>query len=137
MEGKGKIMVEHPNAVLMRKIDDLLAAGDFPGFLALHTEDAVMHVPGKGPISGDFRGRDGIAGAFQKEMFFLDGAPEFERREVVGTDEHAVEILTQRLRRGGQVYEGRQTVVAHVRDGMLSEVWFQPDDQEAFDAFFE
>lgn len=130
-------MVEHPNAALMRRVDDLLSAGDMPAFLALHTEDAVMHVPGKGPVSGDFRGREEIAGVFQKEMSFLDGPPEFELHEVVGTEEHGVEILTQRLRRGGQVYEGRQTVVAHVRDGMFCEVWFQPEDEEALDAFFE
>jgi len=27
--------MQHPNALLMRKVDDALLAGDFPGFLAL------------------------------------------------------------------------------------------------------
>jgi len=27
--------MEHPNATLMRKVDEALLAGDFPGFLAL------------------------------------------------------------------------------------------------------
>jgi hypothetical protein len=44
--------------------------------------------------------------------------------------------VTQRLQRAGRTLEGRQTIVAHVRDGMLSEVWFQPEDQAAFDEFF-
>src|SRR5438874_6714183 len=57
---EGEIGMEHPNAALMRKVDKLLTSGDFAGFLALHTEDAVMHVPGNGPLSGDDRGRDGV-----------------------------------------------------------------------------
>jgi ketosteroid isomerase-like protein len=62
----------HPHAELMRKASELLNAGDFPGFLALHTEDVVMHVPGNGPLSGDHRGQDRIAAVFQKEMELLD-----------------------------------------------------------------
>jgi hypothetical protein len=50
-------------------------------------------------------------------------------------DDHAVSLVIQRLRRGGTL-EGRQTVIAHVREGKFSEVWFQPDDQAAFDEFF-
>jgi ketosteroid isomerase-like protein len=95
--------VEHPNAQLMRKAGELLNAGDFQGFLDLHTEDVVMHVPGAGPLAGDH---------------------------------HAVSLVIQKLRRGGRTLEGRQTVIAHVREGKFSEVWFQPEDQAAFDEFF-
>jgi ketosteroid isomerase-like protein len=128
--------VEHPNAQLMRKAGELLNAGDFPGFLDLHTDDVVMHVPGSGPLAGDHRGRDGIAAVFQKEMSLLDAPPQFERHDDLGSDDHAVSLVIQRLRRGGRTLEGRQTVIAHVREGKFSEVWFQPDDQAAFDELF-
>lgn len=128
--------MEHPNAQLMRKAGELLNAGDFPGFLELHTEDVVMHVPGSGPLSGDHRGREGIAAVFQKEMSLLDAPPEFERHDDLGSDQHAVSLVVQRLRRGGRTLEGRQTVVAHVREGRFSEVWSQAEDQAAFDEFF-
>jgi ketosteroid isomerase-like protein len=55
--------MEHPNAALMHKADELLDAGDFPAFLALHSEDVVMHVPGNGPLSGDHHGTDARQGA--------------------------------------------------------------------------
>ena len=55
---------------------------------------------------------------------------------ILGSDDHAVSLVIQRLRRGGRTLEGRQTVIAHVREGKFSEVWFQPDDQAAFDEFF-
>jgi ketosteroid isomerase-like protein len=127
--------MEHPNAQLMRKSGELLIAGDFQGFLELHTEDVVMHVPGTGPVAGDHHGRDGIAAAFQKEAALLDGPPEFEDHDDLGSDHHAVGLVIQRLRRGGRTLEGRQTIIAHVRDGKFSEIWFQPEDQTAYDAF--
>ena len=128
--------MEHPNAALMRTAGELLSTGDFPGFLALHTEDVVMHVPGAGPLAGDHRGRDGIAAVFQKEMALLDEPPGFDAHDHLGSDDHAAVLVTQRLVRGGRVLEARQMVIAHVRDGMLSEVWFQPGDPAEFDTFF-
>jgi ketosteroid isomerase-like protein len=127
--------MEHPNATLMRKVDEALLAGDFPGFLALHTEDAVMHVPGSGPLSGDHYGRDSIAAVFQQEMSMLDGPPEIVPLDDLGSDDHAAAVLIQRMQRAGRSYEGLQVIIARVRDGQLSEIWFRPQDQAEFDEF--
>jgi ketosteroid isomerase-like protein len=121
---------------LMRRAGELLNTGDFEGFLGLHAVDVVMHVPGDGPLSGDHNGREGVAAVFQKEMSMLDEPPEFGIHDDLGSDEHAVSLVVQTLRRGGRTLRARQTIVAHVRDGMFSEVWIQPEDQAAFDAFF-
>jgi uncharacterized protein len=128
--------MEHNNAALMRKVDDALVAGDFPGFLALHTEDVVMHVPGSGPLSGDHYGRDGIAAVFQQEMSMLDAPPEMVPLDDLGSDDHAASLVLQRMKRAGRSYEGLQVIIARVRDGQLSEIWFRPQDQAAFDSFF-
>jgi ketosteroid isomerase-like protein len=127
--------MEHPNATLMHKVDEALVNGDFPGFLALHTEDAVMHIPGSGPLSGDHYGRDGIAAVFQLEASMLDAPPEMVPLDDLGSDDHAGAVMIQRMQRGGRTYEGLQVVVARVRDGQLSEVWFRPQDQAALDEF--
>ena len=128
--------MEHPNATLMRKVDDALLTGDFPRFLALHAEDAVMHIPGSGPLAGDHNGREGIAAVFQREASMLDAPPEMVPLDDLGSDDHACALLIQRMQRGGRSYEGLQLVIARVRDGQLSEIWFRPQDQAAFDAFF-
>jgi ketosteroid isomerase-like protein len=125
----------HPHAELMRKASELLNAGDFPGFLALHTEDVVMHVPGNGPLSGDHRGQDRIAAVFQKEMELLD-AP---RSSSLTTTSEATTTSSHSSHRSfseGAALEVRQTIVAHVREGRFSEVWIQPEDLQAFDEFF-
>lgn len=126
----------HPNAALMRKVDEALLAGDFAGFLTLHTEDVVMHIPGSSPLAGDHHGRDGLAAVFQKEVSMLDAPPEFDPLDNLGGDEHGGAVVIQRMQRGGRSYEGLQVVIARVRDGQLAEVWFRPQDQEAFDQFF-
>jgi uncharacterized protein len=131
-----RIYMEHPNSVLMRKVDEALLAGDFAGFLALHTEDVVMHVSGSSPLSGDHVGHDGITAAFQRELSMLDAPPEFVPLDDLGSDNHAAAVMIQRMRRGGRSYEGLQVVIARVRHGQLSEVWFRPEDQASFDAFF-
>jgi ketosteroid isomerase-like protein len=101
----------------------------------MHTEDVLMHVPGRGPLAGDHHGREGIAAVFQRELSMLDEPPRLEQVDQLGSDNHAVSIVIQRIRRGGRDYAGRQTVVARVEGGRLAEVWFLPD-QAAFDAFF-
>jgi ketosteroid isomerase-like protein len=128
--------MEHPNATLMHKADEALLAGDFPSFLALHTEDVIMHIPGSGPLSGDHKGRDGIAAVFQQEMAMLDAPPETVPLDDLGSDDHAAGVFIQRMQRAGRTYEGLQVVIARVRDGQLSEIWFRPQDQAAFDEFF-
>jgi ketosteroid isomerase-like protein len=128
--------MEHPNAALMHRVDEALLDGDFPAFLSLHTEDVVMHVPGASPVAGDHYGREGVAAVFQRELSMLDGPPEMVPLDDLGSDDHAGAVLIQRMQRDGRSYEGLQVVVARVRDGQLAEVWFRPEDQRAFDAFF-
>jgi uncharacterized protein len=125
----------HPNAELMRKATELLSTGDVPGFLALHTEDVVMHIAGMGPLAGDYRGRDGIA-ASMEEMQLLDGPPTVQPHDDLASDQDAVSLVIQTLRRGGRTLEVRTTVIAHIKDGLFSEVWLQPEDQAAYDEFF-
>ena len=126
----------HPNAELMRKASELLNAGDIPGFLALHTEDVVMHIAGTGPLAGDYRGREGIGASMQMEMELLDGPPTVQPHDDLASDDHAVSLVIQTLRRGGRTLAMRTTVIAHVKDGLFSEVWLQPEDQAAYDEFF-
>jgi uncharacterized protein len=128
--------MDHPNAALMRQVDEALLSGDFPAFLALHSEDVVMHVPGNGPLAGDHYGREGVAAIFQRELSMLDAPPEMVPLDDLGSDDHAGAVIIQRMQRNGRSYEGLQLILARVSDGLLAEVWFRPEDQRAFDEFF-
>ena len=82
-------------------IKDAYAAfgrGDIPGLLALLTEDVVWDSPGEGlPLSGTYRGRDGVANFFQKltqEAEVLD----FQPREFVADGDRVLVVGWERMK---------------------------------------
>src|SRR5256885_1971611 len=45
----------HPNEEIARSAGEALSKGDMESFLALHTDDTVLHFPGRGQMAGDYR----------------------------------------------------------------------------------
>ena len=112
----------HPNAELIRTASEALSRGDMESFIAMLSDDIVIHVGGRNPLSGDHRGKDGVAQLLQRQMELVDSPPEIQLHDVLGSDTHAVALNSFRASRGGRTVETTQTIVAHVRDGKLSEV---------------
>jgi ketosteroid isomerase-like protein len=123
----------HPNEEVARSATEALAKGDIEGFLSHHTDDTVTHFPGRGPLAGDHRGKDGLAQLFQRQMQLLDGPPQVETHDILANDEHTVVLNNVKGTRGGQTLEQQQVVVMHIRDGKIAEVWLQFSDQQAMD----
>ena len=123
----------HPNEELARTATEALSKGDMETFLGLHTDDTVLHFPGRGPLAGDHRGKDGLAQLFGQQMQMLDAPPEIETHDVLANDDHAVVLNNTRATRGGKTLEQQQVVVLHVRDGKIAEVWLQFSEQQAMD----
>ena len=123
----------HPNEEIARNANEALSKGDMETFLGLHTDDTVVHFPGRGPLAGEHRGKDGVAQMFQKQMQMLDSPPEIETHDILANDDHAVVLNKTRASRGGKVLEQDQVVVIHMRDGKIAEVWVQFSDQQAMD----
>jgi len=123
----------HPNADLARKATDALSKGDMETFLSFHTDDTILHFPGRGPLAGDHKGKDGLVQLFQKQMEMLDGPPEIMVHGILADDEHFVVLNNVRGTRKGQTLEQQQVVVGHPRDGKIAEVWLQFSEQQAMD----
>jgi ketosteroid isomerase-like protein len=123
----------HPNEEVARSATEALSKGDMETFLNLHTDDTVVHFPGRGPMAGDYRGKDGVAQMFQKQMQMLDAPPEIENHDTLASDDHAVILNTVRGTRGGQTLEQQQVVVLHIRDGKVAEAWLQFSKQQDMD----
>ena len=70
----------HPNEEIARSAQEALSDGDMEGFLSHHADDVVVHFPGRGPMAGDHRGKDGVAKMFQQQMHVLDSPPQVENR---------------------------------------------------------
>jgi len=123
----------HPNAEVARSATEALSKRDMEGFLSHHTDDVVVHFPGRGPMAGDYRAKDSVAQMFQKQMQILDSPPEIENHDILANDDHAVILNKVRVSRGGKSLEQQQVVVMHVKDGKIAEVWLQFSDQQAMD----
>jgi ketosteroid isomerase-like protein len=123
----------HPNEEIARSASEALSKRDMEGFLSFHADNTVVHFPGRGPLAGDHRGKDGVAKMLQQQMQILDSPPEIENHDVLANDEHAVVLNKVRASSGGQILEQDQVVVMHIKDGKIAEVWLQFSEQQAMD----
>ncbi len=123
----------HPNEEILRSATESLSKGDFEGFLSNQADDVVLHFPGRGPVTGDYRGKDGLAQLRQRQMQILDSPPEIENHDILADDEHAVALNKVRWSRGGKTLEQNQVVVVHVKGGKIAEIWLHFSDQQGMD----
>ena len=125
----------HPNEEVARSATEALSRGDMEGFLSLHADDTVVHFPGRGPMAGDHRGKDGVAKMFQQLMQMLYSPFEIENHDILASDDHAVVLNKIRATRGGKILEQDQVVVLHIEGGKIAEAWPQFSDQQTMDEF--
>jgi uncharacterized protein len=123
----------HPNEEVARSASEALSKGDMEGFLNLHTDDTVVHFPGRGPMAGDHRGKDGVAQMFQQQMQILDSPPQIENHDILANDDHVVVLNKTWGTRNGKTLELNQVVVMHIKGGKIAEVWLHFSDQQALD----
>lgn len=123
----------HANERVLRAGLDAIYAGDAAAFARVAAEDMVVHVPGRSRLAGDLHGR-GRFGARVREL--TGGTLTIDVHDVLGSDDHAVGIYTVRVQCPDRSLEWRHVNVYHIRDGMIVEVWQNPFEQDAFDAFF-
>jgi ketosteroid isomerase-like protein len=126
----------HPNEEIVRSGFDAFAKGDVDTLRQLFDQDAVWHVPGRSPLSGDHRGLDAILGFLARTMELTGGTFRAEVHDVVANDEHAVALYVTRGEREGRTLESRDVLVSHVRNGKLAEAWLLSANLYAVDEFF-
>lgn len=88
-------MSEHPNVATMRRAYADFAAGNLPAVLDLFAPDALFHVGGEGPTSGDHKGHAAIAEALKTGAVNTGGTQRFDIRGIYVDDRHAV-VVTRR-----------------------------------------
>jgi len=130
-------MADHPNAELVRQGLGAFAKGDMAAVGGLFADDIVFHVPGKNPISGEYKGKDEVFGFLAKLVELTGGSFRLEVHDVVGNDEHVVALVrSSGSRPDGRTLEMPIAQVFHVRDGKAVEFWGMAEDQAKADAFW-
>ena len=129
-------MSEHLNAAIVREGFDRFVQGDVAGLVGLFADDAVWHVPGTNPMSGDYRGRDEIVAFLRRTAELTGGTYRVELLWVVADDEHTVAVYRARGERDGRALDIEQALLIDLRDGLWTDIRAQPLDQAGFDAFW-
>jgi ketosteroid isomerase-like protein len=115
----------HPNAELVRREAAAWDGGDADGVAAFYTPHAICDVQGAGPLTGEYRGHDGVRDSYRKCVELLETLDELRSAEhdVIANDEHVVRLLEVTARKGEVKGEWRIIAVYHVLDGKIDRKW--------------
>ncbi len=118
------------NVDVVRSYIDAVGRFDLETAGELVSEDVVMHIPGRSPMSGEIRGRDGLIGMFERTREMAGGQmPVPDVHDITASDDHVVALLTRTL----LGVEARAAIVYHVMDGKITEIWPHEQDQYSLD----
>ena len=124
------------DADLIRRSYGAFAEGDIPTVLEILDEDIAWHVPGRSPLSGDYRGHDAVMGFFTRAMELSGGTLRVELEEILDGGERIAALTTVSAERNGRAWSSPEVHVWRVRDGRAVEFCEFQGDQTTEDEFW-
>ena len=105
------IATAEANAALIINGYDAFGRGDIRGALAVFAENILWHVPGRGPLSRDYRGHAEVLGFFERFMELSGGTFQIQIDEVFAKRDRVVVLCTETAQRGGRSWSSPQVHV--------------------------
>jgi len=136
MTNTGEDTAAQANAALIRGGYEAFARGDVQGALRVFAEDILWHVPGRGPLSRDYRGHAEVLGFFQRFMELSDGTFRIGLDGVFADRDRVVVLCTESARGGDRDWSSPQVHVWTVKDGRATVFWQYQGDQQTEDEFW-
>ena len=96
------------NVALIKSAYDAFSRGDIPTAIAAFAEDIFWHVPGRGPLSSDYRGRAEVLGFFGHFMELSGGTFRLQVDDVLAKGDRVVVLCTESAQRGGRRWTAPQ-----------------------------
>lgn len=129
-------MTAEDNAALIKNAYKAFARGDVAQAFAAFAPDILWHVPGRGPLSRDYRGHAEVGGFFQKFMELSSGTFRIQIDDVLSKADRVVVLCTECAERGGRRWSSPQVHVWTVEDGHATVFWQYQGDQQTEDEFW-
>jgi ketosteroid isomerase-like protein len=123
------------NAALIKGAYDAFSRRDVAQAFAAFGKDILWHVPGRGPLSRDYRGHAEVGGFFQKFTELSSGTFRIQVDEVLSKGDRVVVLCTESAQRGGRSWSSTQVHVWTVRDGEATVFRQYQGDQQTEDEF--
>lgn len=114
-----------------------VAAGDPSAAAPFLAPDAVLHVPGAQPLSGDHVGREAVIDMITASSALADRTEAVEVLDLLAGGTHVAALCSVTGRRDGRVaLENRTIHLFRIEAGLVAEIWFHNWDQGVVDAFW-
>lgn len=131
-----EVSAAESNAALIRRGYDAFARGDIEAVLLVLAEDILWHVPGRGPLSRDYRGHGEVLGFFGRFMDLSGGTFRIQIDDVLANQERVVVLCTESAQRAGRSWSSPQVHVWTVKNDRATVFWQYQGDQQAEDEFW-
>jgi len=123
-------MSEHPNATVVREMNEAMFTGDMAGAASRLADDVVWHAIGRGE---PYRGKAELAASMGSVRDFNIT---WETHDLLASDDHVIALGTATATHGDRSLIYRTAEIYHVRNGQVSERWAFSDDTKAITDFF-
>jgi ketosteroid isomerase-like protein len=125
-----------PNGAIVRQAYEDFAHGKIPEVFAVFDPAITWHVPGRSPLSGDFKGHEEVGGFFQRTMELSGGAFGIEVHNVLSDDDLVVALVTVKAERHGARASFPEVHVWRLRNGKATEFREYQGDEQREDRFW-
>ena len=118
------------NAALLRRVYGAFAQGDVPAVLEVLADGITWHVPGRSPLSGDYKGHDEVVGFFKHTLALCGGIFAIEVHHVLAEEDVVVVLATVKAERNGRSAAFPEVHVWRLANAKVTEFReFQGDEQ--------
>jgi uncharacterized protein len=131
-----EITVAQANAALIKSAYDAFSRGDTQSVFAVFADNILWHVPGRGPLSRDYRGHAEVGGFFEHFMGLSEGSFRIQIDQILANRDRVVVLCTESARRAGRSWSSPQVHVWTVKDGRATAFWEYEGDQQGEDEFW-
>lgn len=107
---------------------EAFTAGDMDTLRELFTEDAVWHIGGTGPLSGDKKGRDAILAYFGEHYSRSNGTLKLTLDDVATGGRYTIGVQSGHADRDGKTLDQRTVIVFTISDDKVIEALEMAED---------
>ena len=124
------------NSDIIRKAYQDFASGNIPAVFAAFDPAITWHVPGHGPLSGDYSGHEQIGGFFQRTMELSGGAFSIDVHNVLADGDLVVVLATVNAQRNMIAASFPEVHVWRLKNGKATEFREYQGDEQREDQFW-
>jgi uncharacterized protein len=124
-------MEEHPNAKILRDLDERMKDGDFQARFDILAENVEWYEIGRDEPT---RGKEALGRRYQESVG--DFEIKTDLHDVLANDAHAVQLMNVTATRGDKTLQYRTAEIYHMKDGKITARWAFSDDTARIVEFF-